>query len=119
MSGGTIKTMSTIKPETARAERRGRPLDAVVRRMLLCASWQYRHGVFKNCVLKATLKDIKMALACVCVGILAPAIIVLSLPCRTIMWALSPLILPLVRRDDALWIKVAEIVATKQQPPNG
>jgi hypothetical protein len=93
-------------------------LHGVVRRMLLAATWQYRHRVFKNCVLKATWGDIKIALAGVCIGILAPLIIVLSLPCRTIMWAISPLILPLVHQDESLWLKVAAIVATKQQPPN-
>ena len=90
----------------------------LVRRMEIAIRWQYRRKVFLSAVIKAIWGDVKMSLWAMLLGLLAPVVLVLTIPCRLGIWALSPIFTPFVKLDAKHWWMMLEIIE-KRNPPNG
>jgi len=89
----------------------------LVRRMEIAIRWQYRRKVFLSAVIKAIWGDLKMSVWAMLLGLLAPFVIVLTIPCRLGIWMLSPIFTPFVKMDVKHWLMMAEIIERKN-PPN-
>jgi len=89
----------------------------LVRQMEIAIRWQYRRKVFLSAVIKAISGDLKMSVWAMLLGLLAPFVIVLTIPCRLGIWMLSPIFTPFVRMDAKMWLMMADIIERKN-PPN-